>query len=301
MTEPSTTRCVVCTKPREARVGLLCFFHFDHLAEMLREVEEQAALLSAMPSMAIRTGSGGGSLASERAPARLDVLVHLDHRRGTGKSENDDDALAAGKTLPVLDVLHSWARVVVEERALTPRETVTVAGERDTLTRALDWVAAQPWVDECYDDLRHLVGQLKAANGHRADRPYSRCPSIVNGQNCTGDVWLRDEAQSVWRIYTDRCAQTWEEAPGAAVCDMCGAIWSTDADKARLKRMVDDMAADLARPRTDDGRTMLTAKELVAQGYVSTVSNVRVKAHRLGMVAVNGHYDPNGFVDKATA
>jgi hypothetical protein len=111
--------CVVHGKPAEARHGLLCIAHFDRLADMLRQVEEEAAILSAVPSMAIRTGSGGGSLASTRAPARLDVLVHRDTRRGTGKSETEDDELAAGKTLPVLDVLHSWARVVREERGLT--------------------------------------------------------------------------------------------------------------------------------------------------------------------------------------
>jgi hypothetical protein len=84
------------------------------------------------------------------APARLDVLVHRDTRRGTGKSETEDDELAAGKTLPVLDVLHSWARVVREERGFTSQAAVTISGERDVLTRALDWIAEQPWVDEMY-------------------------------------------------------------------------------------------------------------------------------------------------------
>jgi hypothetical protein len=301
VSESYTAQCVVHSKPTEARHGLLCVAHFDRLADMLREIEEEAAILSAVPSMAIRTGSGGGSLASTRSPARLDVLVHLDTRRGTGMSETDDDQHAAGQTLPVLDVLHSWARVVREERGFASRAAVTISGERDVLTRALDWIAEQPWVDEMFTEVRQLVGQLKAANGHRADRPYSRCPSVVNGQPCTGEVWLRDETQAVWRAYSDRCTQSWEQAPGAAVCDMCNAIWANDADKARLKRMVDDMVADLTRPKTDDGRRMLTAQELVARGLVSTVSNVRVKAHRLGVSAVRGHYDPDVFDSKATA
>jgi hypothetical protein len=301
VSEPSTKVCVVHNNPAEARHGLLCSVHFDRLADMLREVEEEAAILSAMPSMAIRTGSGGGSLASTRAPARLDVLVHLDHRRGTGRSETEDDALAAGQTLPILDVLHSWARIVREERNYASRGAVTISGERDTLTRALDWIAEQPWVDECFQDVRQLVGQLKAANGHRADKPYSRCPTVIGGHPCTGEVWIRDESQFVWRLFSDRCAKQWESAPGAAVCDTCGAAWATDGDKARLKRMVDDMAAEMARPRTEDGRRMLTAQELVAHGVVSTINNVRVKVHRLGIVAVDGHYDPELFRDKATA
>lgn len=300
MTEDHQRACVVHSKPAEARHGLLCTVHFDRLDDMLRQIEDEAAILSAVPSMAIRSGSGGGSLASTRAPARLDVLVHLDTRRGTGMSETDDDQHAAGQTLPVLDVLHSWARVVREERGFADRPAITISGERDILTRALDWIAGQPWVDEMYGEVRQLVGQLKAANGHRADRPYSRCPSIVNGQHCTGEVWLRDETQAVWRVYTDRCAQSWEQAPGAAVCDTCNAVWATDADKARLKRMVDDIAAELARPKTEDGRRMLTAEEL-AQQWRTTVANVRKMASRQGIRAVLGHYDPDRFQSKASA
>lgn len=299
----SDRQCVVHSKPAEARHGLLCIAHFDRLADMLREIEEESAILSAVPSMAIRTGSGGGSLASTRAPARLDVLVHLDSRRGTGKSETDDDQHAAGQTLPVLDVLHSWARVVREERGLSDSGAVTISGERDVLTRALDWIAGQPWVDEMFGEVRQLVGQLKAANWHRPDRPYSRCPSVINGQNCTGEVWLRDEVQAVWRVYVDRCAQNWEPAPGAAVCDTCHSTWATDADKARLKRMVDDMAAELARPRTEDGRRMLTAEEL-ATDLRCTVNTVRIIVSRKRIPNVRGHYDPESFDDrygKATA
>jgi hypothetical protein len=296
----SEGRCVICTKPRMADVGLTCRIHFDRLADMLRQVEEEAAILSAVPSMAIRTGSGGGSLASTRAPARLDVLVHRDIRRGTGESETEDDELAAGKTLPVLYVLHSWARVVREERQLTPPDRVSVSTERRLLTIYLDWAAGQPWVDEYFNEVRQLVGQLKAANGHRAEQPYSRCPSIVNGDNCAGEVWLRDEAQAVWRIYPDRCAQSWEQAPGAAVCDMCGAIWATDADKARLKRMVEDMAAELARPKTEDGRPMLTTEEM-AKRLNTTVVNVRKMASRRGIRAERGHWDLDLFQSKAVA
>jgi hypothetical protein len=122
----------------------------------------------------------------------------------------------------------------------------------------------------------------------------------VNGDNCAGEVWLRDEAQAVWRIYPDRCAQSWEQAPGAAVCDMCGAIWATDADKARLKRMVDDMAAELARPKTEDGRRMLTTEE-IASKLATTVANVRKMASRQGIRAERGHWDPDLFRSKAVA
>ena len=281
--------CVICTKG--AAVGNLCGGHFDRFGSMLREVEDETALLTTVPSMQIRLDGGHGGLASERAPARLDVLVHLDYRRGTGKSETDDDAHAAGDTLPVLDVLHSWARIVRDERGLTLEGSVSVMSERGLLTRHLDWIAAQGWVDEAYTDVRTLLGQLRSANGHRAERPFSECPH----DDCSGSVWVHEEVQPVWRRYTDRCSQTWEPAPGAACCDTCGTTWATEGEKARLRRMVDDANAEKARPRTEDGRPMLTAEELVKQGYVSSAANVRVTAHRRGIVATRGHYDPELF------
>lgn len=300
MTEPTAT-CAIGSRAHQAEHGNLCTAHLERAAIMLRDIEHEATHLDARPSMQQTMDSGGGSLASERSPARLDVLVHTDRRRGTGKSETEDDAIAAGHTLPILDVLHSWARVVREERDLTPPAVVTVFGERDLLTRHLPWIAEQPWVDECYTDLRQLLGQLRIANATQPDRPHSRCPVIVDGHGCTGQVWIHDELQPVWRRYPDRCSQTWEQAPGAAVCDTCGSAWSTAADKARLQRMVEDMTAELTRPRTDDGRPMLTADELVQQGHVTSLVNVRVKAHRLGVVSINGHYDPDWFRSKDCA
>lgn len=298
-------RCIVCSGDHEAVVGLMCQGHFDRMGQMLTDLELEAAVLSAVPSMQQRMDGGHGSLASERAPARLDVLVHTDRRRGTGKSETDDDAHAAGETLPILDVLHSWARIVREERGLTDGGPVTVVSERAVLALHREWIATQPWADECFTDLRQLLSQLRAANGHRAERPFSNCPAIIGGDYCTGNVWIREEIQPVWRRYRDRCAKTWEPAPGAAFCDTCHATWETEADKARLKRMADDQRAQVARealrPRTEDGQPMLTADELVAKGHVSSASNVRVRAHRAGVVSVDGHYDPRWFTDKASA
>ena len=247
MSEPTTRACVVHSKPTEARHGLLCTVHFDRLADMLREVEEQAAILSAVPSMAIRTGSGGGSLASERAPARLDVLVHLDSRRGTGKSETEDDELAAGKTLPVLDVLHSWARVVREERGFASRSAVTVSGERDILTRALDWIAEQSWCDEMYAEVRQLVGQLKAANGTQPEKPVGRCYLPNETGVCDGPIWVDDAA-------------------GHAHCGRCKATWD-GPQLAMLSFELEQQRAEAARPKTEDGRRMLTAEEMCSKSW----------------------------------
>jgi len=292
VSEYETGRCVVGSKAHSADVGYLCTHHLDRLAANLRTVEEQAALLTAVPSFQQRTGNRGGSLASHRAPARLEVLVHNDPRHGTGRSEDDDDALAAGETLSILGTLGSWARLVREERQLSAPATVTISGERDLLSRNLSWIVAQDWIDEFEHDIRSLAGQLRAQNGTTADRPFSTCPRTIDDYPCGGNVWTRDEMQPVWRRYPDRCSRTWEQAPGAAVCDTCGAVWATEADKARLRKMVDDAATEAERPRTEDGRPMRTAAELASDLGVS-VNAVRLRLSKARLRAVNGsYYDP---------
>lgn len=284
--------CVIGGKAHAADVGLLCDHHFTTLGTTLRDIEDEATVLSAVPSMQQQTGNRGGSLASQRTPARLEVLVHNDPRHGTGRSEEEDDELAAGQTLSILNTLHSWARIVREERDLTPPDRVTISGERDTLVRHLPWIAAQDWCDEAYGDVRKLLDQLRAANGTRPDRPYSYCPVILDGLTCSGQVWIRDEMQPVWRRYPDRCAAKWEQAPGAAVCDTCGASWATSADKARLRKMIDDTATELARPYTDDGQQMRTATEL-ADDLGLKVATVRMRLSRASARAIQGsYYDP---------
>jgi hypothetical protein len=262
---------------------------------MLRDIEDEAAVLSSVPSMQSRPGNRGASLASERSPARLEAVVANDPRRGKpSKAVDRYDPWAFDETVSVLDVLHGWGRIIREERHITPPEQVMVSGEVDLWVRQLQWISEQPWIDEAYRDLTTLLGQLRAANGHRADRPYSKCPRDVDGDLCPGDVWVQDELQPVWRRYPDRCERTWEQAPGAAVCDTCGAAWVTEGDKARLKLMVEDRAAELARPRTSDGRPMMTAHEIAAK-LGKTVNAVRIVASRERLVSVDGHYDPQAF------
>lgn len=310
--------CVICAREREARVGLLCLGHFTHLGEVLRAVEEEAVTLDARPSMAVRTGPGGGSLASERAPARLSVLVYLDPRTkrwerdveprytlpapksigpwcllcehetcvawrtGRRRDLHDDEHDAGSEALAsVLGELHAWARLVREERALAAPAYVTITGERDLLTRQLDWIAEQPWVDECFADLRKILGQLQAVNHTAPDKPVGRCYLPTDTGVCDGPVWVDD-------------------AEGHAQCGRCRQTWD-GPQMALLKHEMERQAREDARPKTEDGRRMLTARELVEQGYASTVSNVRVRAHRRRVAAVRGHYDPEWFIDKASA
>lgn len=297
----SEARCVICTGPTAAIVGLLCSGHYARLSNMLRDVEDEACHLDARPSMQQRVGSGRGSLASERAPARLDVVALNDRRtRGAGQrppgphcaecwhgscedirawiDAHDSGALLS---MSILDVLGSWARLVREERGMTDPDTVTITGERDLLTRQLDWVAEQSWVDECYTDLRNLLGQLQSANGTTPEKPVGRCYLPAEEGPCGGPIWV--------------------DLPlGDAHCGRCQSTW-TGYQLTMLSFELEQQRREAARPRTDDGQLMLTAEELVSRGYVSSNVNVRVKAHRLGLVSIDGHYDPRWFTDKATA
>lgn len=223
--------CVICTTPREAVYGLLCIQHFERLAQMLRDVELEAALLDPRPSMAIRTGSGGGSLASERSPARLEVLAMLDKRTYPyarppagpfcAHCWHDtciafrawDNAVNARATnlMSILDTLHGWARVVREERDHSTPESVTVTTERHTLTRNLEWLAGQAFIDEVYRDIRTLLGQLRAANQTAELRPkmVGICPTLLEDGECGGKLWP-------------------DERRGEVVCDQCDRIFGYD-------------------------------------------------------------------------
>lgn len=317
MDDTSTRQCVVHRKPTEARHGLLCELHYQQLSGLLRDVEKQAGYLSALPSMEMRMGSGHGTLASELAPARLDVLalrdpqtrrwtrgdvarhplpaakrhgpwcLFCDHdtcrdwRAGRRRDLHDDEHDAGSdRLMSILGVLHGWARIIREERDLTSPQRVTIATERDTLTRHLDWLAEQPFIDELYSEVRELVATLKALNGTQDDKPVGRCYLSTDAGICNGPIWV-DEAEG--HAHCGRCQRTWD---GEQL-----ALLRYEMDKAQAEKA----QAERERPKTADGRRMLTASELVAQGFVSSVVNVRVIASRRGVRAVSGHYDPDLF------
>lgn len=320
--EQDATPCVASAGcQRRPAVGHVCRGHFERLASILRDIEEQSRLLNAVPSMAVRNGRSG-SLASQRSPAVLDAIVLNDRRswayeaRTPGPAcyyclhdtcttiRNWQDARDSGSTemSSVLALLHSWGRVVREDRYLAAPEQVTVNGERDLLSRHLDWIAEQPWVDELYDAMSRLLAQLKATNNTQDDPPAGTCylPD-ENGRECGGNIWRREQQHMAWATLPDRCARTAVKvADGPAYCDRCGNTWDGAALK-HLDLILEKQHQPDTRPHTEDGRRMLTAEELVTQGLVSTVSNVRVTAHRKGKRAVGSYYDPRWFESKASA
>lgn len=274
MTQPDSSLCVIGSTPHRADEGYLCGKHLQRFADILRDIEDEHAMLDAVPSMQIVSGRSGG-LPSHRSPARLDVIVATDRRRGTGHLGSDyEDPWALDDTASVLDTLHSWARVVRDDRGFTAPDRITVAGERDTLSRSLTWIAGQEWVDECIREVQALLGQLRATNGTSAPKPIARCHLPTGDGECGGPIH-----------------QDWVN--GCAYCGECRSTW-TGQELADLNRRIEE----LSQPRTDDGRVMMTVAQIIAR-FGGNANSVRVKLSRAGIKGVDGYYDTAVFESAA--
>jgi Zn-finger nucleic acid-binding protein len=286
--------CVICH--REAEQGYLDAECFSRLASMLREIEDETAILEAVPSMAIRSGSGGGTLASHRSPAVLDAIVARDPRRGTGRIGWDDaDPWGIDDTASVLETLHSRARTVREDLEYEPPARITITGERGLLTEALPWIAQQPWVDEMFMEMRDLLAQLKRTNKTQADKPVGRCYLIRFDNVCGGTIWQREQERMIWRQAEsggDRCVRVKVKVnDGPAYCERCRATWDDPKELDRLHLIEERRQAELKRPKTSEGQRMLTVAELAAH-HGKTENAIRLRLSKAGARAVRGHYDP---------
>ena len=135
-------------------------------------------------------------------------------------------------------------------------------------------------MDECYRDIRTILGQLQAVNHTAPDKPVGRCYLPSPEGLCGGPVWIDDAA-------------------GHAHCGRCRAAWD-GPQIAALKYELDKIKAEAARPKMSDGRRMLTAVELSNKHKIS-VNAVRIRLSRIGAKAVQGHYDPDVLEQKGKA
>lgn len=300
MSTNTTAKCVLCA--RDAEHGYLDVECYGRLLSTLRQIEDEAAILQAVPSIAQRTGFGSGGLPSHRSPAILDAIVARDPRRGLMRWSEDFDPWGLDDTASILETLDSWARTTSEESG-EALPASTVSNLREYLTTNLPWIARQPWVDEFWLAVRDLLSQLKRTNKTQDDRPVGFCHLVRFDNICGGRIWQREQERYIWRVAGDRCVREKRKIhDGPAFCERCRATWDDPKELDRLHLIEEQRKVEAKRPKTEDGRGMLTAHELVDRGYVSSVSNVRVKAHRLGVTSVKGHYDPERFGErKATA
>jgi hypothetical protein len=223
-----TDTCLLGLWKHRPSAGLLtCQRHFDDLAAWLIDVESEARKLDARPSMEIRWDqTGGGSLAFERAPVRINVTVATDRRHILDSEVDHPAGFDRSGMLSAYETLHRYAQMVREQRSLaiptvqwaerTPGWTVLgpycdppcrhetcgwwwrdrpahldVASERQVLSRHLEWIAGQPWVAQLNADVRLLRTQLQEANGTSDPKPLpGRCPRFDDATNvCDGRLW----------------------------------------------------------------------------------------------------------------
>jgi hypothetical protein len=210
------TNCLLPHRePKQAAEGaLVCQGHQHWLADSLDDIVCTYALLGDFfePGTAVDDGHQvKGKRVDPPAPVRLDVVALLDRRT---------IARYPGDIVPVLAILEAWARLVREERNLQPcRRRTTVTSEAGTLLAHIDWITAQPWVNELAQEIREVKSALHSAIGDHAPRPVGTCP-VVDPEigECGG------------KLFQDRYGRM------SVSCRRCGSIWNED-DLRRLGLM----------------------------------------------------------------
>lgn len=210
--------------PPEAGL-LVCRAHFDQLADWLLAVEREAGDLDAAPSMQATQDGRGGSLAFQRAPARVDAIVLRDRRWVPPERVDNPAGFDRRGMMSVYWTLHSYAMRVRESRSLPVNPPLSVKSERQLLSRHLDWVATQPWVDGLWASLRELHRQLQEVNGTGiSTRIPGTCPIPVGEGECGGRLrpvrprhstgtWVRLGDAEVRAVECERDhAHRWDDA-----------------------------------------------------------------------------------------
>lgn len=214
------------------------------IQELVRLYPElvRAAVPSGVPA-GVRGTPGYGS----RSPARDTVLVLTDRRtradedgdphsvleilaswadnirEDTGMSTPDADAKRQGKLLVGwLDftAAQPWASrldtpldqlraEVAEQLGLTER---TVAGEAAFLVEWLDFITRQYWVADLAEEVRGLLGMVRAATGTAEPSiPVGTCPETGETIGAPCGARLRVRADAEW-ITCPRCRTRWPRA-----------------------------------------------------------------------------------------
>ena len=191
-------------EPREALPSaLVCRHHHGWLRDSIDDIVVTYALLPHFyePGTAVDDGHQvKGKRVDPPAPVRLDVVALCDRRTV---------ARYPGDIVPVLAILEAWGRLVREERQLQAcHRHATVTSEAGLLLAHLDWIIAQPFVDELAREIREVKSALHSAIGDHAPRPVGTCP-VVHPETgeCGG------------KLYQDRYGGM------SVTCRKCGEVW----------------------------------------------------------------------------
>jgi hypothetical protein len=181
------TRCLIC--PEDAGHRYACHKCVNRMRRQLRELDDYAVIMAATlgplrggPS---RRSPGYGS----RSPARIEVLVMLDHRSRTDQRSPDDEETPTWSILGTLAGLAEYIRGHFGEPE--PR-AITITGTVAYLLSRVDKCAMERWVPEIAADITDLHTQVRAAAHDQPPGPIGGCLTVT----CDGHVhWLYNHQQ----------------------------------------------------------------------------------------------------------
>lgn len=195
-----------------------CIHGPNGLAALIIDIERLHRALDPTP------GSGGPTERrapgfNSQSPARDEVLVLTDPRtRGDGASPD-----------AVVNTLTGWAGIAAEDGPADPAHTVPDAAAELTRLDTLQWLAAQPWIDETHTDLTTSRHQLQRVLGRLEPTiPIGTCPTVLDldpPEVCEGQIRAR----------------VWGET---ARCRACGRAWEGPEQLHQLARLLGDALAD---------------------------------------------------------
>jgi hypothetical protein len=204
----TATNCLLPHRePREALPSaLVCRHHHGWLRDSIDDIVCTYALLPHFyePGTAVDDGHQvKGKRVDPPAPVRLDVVALLD-KRTVHRYQGD--------IVPVLAILEAWARLVREERRLQAcQKRATVTSEAGLLLGHLDWIIAQPFVDELAREIREVKSALHSAIGDHAPRPVGTCHVVHPDEDTECGGRLYQDRYGGMSVTCRKCGETWGE------------------------------------------------------------------------------------------
>lgn len=149
--------------------NLLCPRCIDRADTWLREISDMHALLPHVidhGTVAADPGTKRTKRPDPPAPMRLEVVDLLDDR---------------GNERGVLGIVHAWAELIREERALRRSDgQFHVYAECRLLLAHLPYAATREWAADMYDEVRTLHRTLQDTVGEYRPKPVGRCAAMTD-------------------------------------------------------------------------------------------------------------------------